>query len=91
MDSNHYDPLLNSKNIIQLAYDYFQLKMENKDTFSFYELPNGITKEMLYQELKCADLNAYYETVTVEYLWKQYDFYASYRIHVQGIRQLYEA
>jgi hypothetical protein len=72
MNSNHYDPLLNSKNIIQLAYDYFQLKMENKDTFSFYELPNGITKEMLYQELKCADLNAYYETVTVEYLWKQY-------------------
>ena len=62
----------NSNRILQLAYDYFQLKIENKDTFSLYELPSGITKEMLYQELKCADLNTYYETVSVEYLWKQY-------------------
>ena len=62
----------NSNNIIQKAYDYFRLKIENKDTFSFYELPTGITKEMLYMELKCMDLSSYYETVSAEYLWKQY-------------------
>lgn len=31
---------LNSNNI-QSAYNYFRLKIENKDTFSFYELPTG--------------------------------------------------
>jgi hypothetical protein len=62
----------NSNNIIQTANDYFRLKIENKDTFSFYELPTGITKEMLYQELKCMDLTSYYEIVSAEYLWKQY-------------------
>jgi hypothetical protein len=71
MNSEHKS-FSNSYHIIQLAYDYFRLKIENKDTFSWYELPTGITKEMLYQELRCVDLEAYYETVTAEYLWKQY-------------------
>lgn len=72
MNSIQEDPFSNSNNIIQTAYDYFRLKIENKDTFSFYELPTGITKEMLYKELKCMDLTSYYEIVSAEYLWKQY-------------------
>jgi len=72
MNSIQENPFSNSNNIIQTAYDYFQLKIENKDTFSFYELPTGITKEMLYKELKCMDLTSYYEIVSAEYLWKQY-------------------
>lgn len=66
------NPFSNSNNIIQSAYNYFRLKIESKDTFSFYELPTGITKEMLYQELRCMDLTSYYEIVSAEYLWKQY-------------------
>ena len=66
------NPLSNSSRIIRLAYDYFRLKMQNKENFSLYELPYGITKEMLYQELKCHDLTSYYEKVSVEYLWKKY-------------------
>jgi protein tyrosine phosphatase len=72
MNSIQENPFSNSNNIIQTAYDYFRLKIENKDTFSFYELPTGITKEMLYKELKCMDLTSYYEIVSAEYLWKQY-------------------
>jgi hypothetical protein len=72
MNSIQENPFSNSNNIIQTAYDYFRLKIENKDTFSFYELPSGITKEMLYKELKCMDLTSYYEIVSAEYLWKQY-------------------
>jgi hypothetical protein len=72
MNSIQENPFSNSNNIIQTAYDYFRLKIENKDTFSFYELPAGITKEMLYKELKCMDLTSYYEIVSAEYLWKQY-------------------
>lgn len=72
MNSIQENPFSNSHNIIQTAYDYFRLKIENKDTFSFYELPTGITKEMLYKELKCMDLTSYYEIVSAEYLWKQY-------------------
>lgn len=72
MNSNENPHFLNSNDIIQKAYSYFQLKIKNKSTFSFYELPTGITKEMLYNELKCMDLSSYYELVTAEYLWKQY-------------------
>jgi hypothetical protein len=81
MNSIQENPFSNSNNIIQTAYDYFQLKIENKDTFSFYELPTGITKEMLYKELKCMDLTSYYEIVSAEYLWKQYVYIQS-NVHI---------
>jgi hypothetical protein len=72
MNSKENPHFLKSNDIIQKAYSYFRLKIKNKSTFSFYELPTGITKEMLYNELKCMDLASYYELVTAEYLWKQY-------------------
>jgi hypothetical protein len=88
MNSKQENPYSNSSNIIKKAYDYFRLKIENKETFSWYELPSGITKEMLYQELKCMDLTTYYEKVSVEYLWKQYVYIHSSFNNKFGFTQL---
>jgi hypothetical protein len=91
MNSTPKKTYSNSINIITRAYDYFRLKIENKDAFSWYDLPTGITKEMLYQELKCADLTSYYETVSVEYLWKQYVYIHSSFNNKFGFTQLHNA
>jgi hypothetical protein len=91
MNSTKKNPYSNSINIITKAYEYFHSKIENKEPFSWYEVPRGVTKEMLYRELKCMDLMSYYETTTVEYLWKQYVYIHSSFNNKFGFTQLPDA
>jgi hypothetical protein len=75
----HKDILVGSKFIIDTTLKYFYSKIENKHEVSIYDIPDGITKEMLYNELRCADLDSYYDKVTAEYLWRQYvDIHTSF-------------
>lgn len=78
----------NSTKIIMLAYEYFSHKVKNNTTFSFYELPPGITKEMMYIELKCIDLDSYIDNVDVEYLWEQYVYIHTSYTNIFGFTDL---